>query len=424
MAKGRLEKMKTRIKLQTDSILHVPLSIHEENFTFIVNDEEFQTNKFCADLLSPKISKMHHNDPTLSQYYINTEHKGNFKNFLDLLTFKTKDFDENNLEFISELVEELSIEDIDINIPKVPISKENVIDLIVSHSKLEHFYSKELKAEIDFLSCHLYEFKEEEERSLFKIKYDMIEKVLTNDKIHIDTEDQLLRIVNNLYMKDSKYASLYEFVIFRNVGKESIKEFVSIFDIDDMTKGIWKSLSESLFEMREEEMKGRYKKKGTDILFSSGNLKGIFAHLQQQSNIDDEVNVTASSSTYGDKKLLLDIENTQNQFYTSNSPNSWICFEFKHHKVTPTHYTIRTYRGKHHPRSWVIEGSETGNEWTQLDEEKDCSHLNESNIVHTFVMKNSQTKEFKYIRMKSTGPDWNNSHYLDVCSIEFYGKLI
>lgn len=190
-----------------------------------------------------------------------------------------------------------------------------------------------------------------------------------------------------------------------------------------MTIGSWKSLSE-------EEIEGRYVKnskeerKGEDILYSSGNLKGIFAHLRQQSKIDNEVNVTVSSGQTGDKKLLLDIENTSNDFYTGNLPNSWICFEFKHHPVIPTNYTITSYGCPYHPRSWVIEGSVTGSEWFQLDEERGCSSLKGQNLVHTFGNKNERKKEFKYIRMKSTGPDWFGDNFLEIRSIEFYGKII
>lgn len=155
--KHKVTIIKTNKKLRTDSILYVPLTDYGEDFTFIVNNEEFLTNKFSADLLS----KMHLTDPTLSQYCINAGNKRNFQNFLDLLTFKTKDIEQKNLSFICELIEELSIENVDINVPTAKVSKENVIDLIESHSKFKYFYSKELKEEIDFLSGHLYELNED-----------------------------------------------------------------------------------------------------------------------------------------------------------------------------------------------------------------------------------------------------------------------
>lgn len=245
--------MKGSLKLQTDSILQVPLSNYKENFTFIVNNKEFPTNKFSADLLSPKISKFHRTDPTLSQYTINTEAKGNFQYFIDLLNFETNDIDEKNIDFICEIIEELSIDYIDINVTRTQISKENVIQLIESHSKFRRFYSKELNNEIDFLSEHLFELNEEEENSLLKLSYDILEKVLNNDKLHIDTEDQLLRIVNKLYMNDKEFCPFYEFVLFANVEKEAIEEFVSVIDIDRMTIGTWRQLCKRLVGINDEE---------------------------------------------------------------------------------------------------------------------------------------------------------------------------
>lgn len=40
------------IKLQTESILQVPLHNYPRDFTFIVNGELFPTSRFHADLLS------------------------------------------------------------------------------------------------------------------------------------------------------------------------------------------------------------------------------------------------------------------------------------------------------------------------------------------------------------------------------------
>lgn len=63
-----LFKMSNFIKLQTQSILQVPISSYENNFTFIVNGKEFHTSEIVADLLSPKIPKARKNDPTIREF--------------------------------------------------------------------------------------------------------------------------------------------------------------------------------------------------------------------------------------------------------------------------------------------------------------------------------------------------------------------
>ena len=107
--------------------------------------------------------------------------------------------------------------------------------------------------------------------------------------------------------------------------------------------------------------------------------------------------------------------------------NNWICFDFRKHRVVPTDYTIRSAiwdANDTHPRNWVIEGSNDDISWTIIDEENDCPFLNGKNVVHTFRMNRPNLKEFQYIRMKITGPDWRNSFYLGIDSFEIYGKLI
>ena len=67
--------MNNTIKLLTDSILQAPLLNYERNFTFIVNEEQFETNKIIADLISPNISKLHLIDPTINEFTITTQEK-------------------------------------------------------------------------------------------------------------------------------------------------------------------------------------------------------------------------------------------------------------------------------------------------------------------------------------------------------------
>ena len=61
------------IQLLTESILQVPILSFPKDFTFIVNNEDFQTSKLVACLLSSKISKINQIDPTICHYMINTK---------------------------------------------------------------------------------------------------------------------------------------------------------------------------------------------------------------------------------------------------------------------------------------------------------------------------------------------------------------
>ena len=78
----------------------------------------------------------------------------------------------------------------------------------------------------------------------------------------------------------------------------------------------------------------------------------------------------------------------------------------------------------HHPRSWVVEGRTEGGEFETIDEEADSAFLNGVSLVHTFALSLPSSKEFKYIRMRLTGPNWAKDDFLIFDSFEIYGRLI
>lgn len=59
---------KIQIQLQINAMSEIPFYIYQDDFTFIVNNQEIKTNKIIANLLSPKICKNHITDPTLDTF--------------------------------------------------------------------------------------------------------------------------------------------------------------------------------------------------------------------------------------------------------------------------------------------------------------------------------------------------------------------
>ena len=115
----------------------------------------------------------------------------------------------------------------------------------------------------------------------------------------------------------------------------------------------------------------------------------------------------------------------RNYFQTQNSENSWLCFDFKDHRVFLTNYTIMSYKTdkENHPKKWSIEGSNDGQNWTVIDEEEECRFLNGASRVYTFSIPNENQQDFRFIRIIQTGENWAGHHHLLFDSIEFYGVL-
>lgn len=129
--------MKDTIQLQAKSFQSIPFQIYKKDFTFIVNNEKFYTNKIIADMLSPVISRHHLTDPTLNEFTIQTKSRGHFQFFLDLLNFEEIEIPESEKVFVIEISTILKNEEINIKIKDKEINEKNVFDDILQHEKYQ-----------------------------------------------------------------------------------------------------------------------------------------------------------------------------------------------------------------------------------------------------------------------------------------------
>lgn len=168
------------IKLQKLCLQNVPFDLYEKDFTFIVNGEEFHTNRLIADILSPKISQIHHVDPTISTFVINSKHKGNFSKILDLINFQRNQISKEELQFLSEIIQLLDIKSIEVNFKDVnkEITLTNVFSKIKDHENNGIFFRTNLQREIDFLSSNIYQLKDENFEEFQQISEYSINQVL------------------------------------------------------------------------------------------------------------------------------------------------------------------------------------------------------------------------------------------------------
>lgn len=434
--------MANSIKLQTDSILQVPLQNYQKDFTFIVNSERFETSTFAAELLSAQISKIHLSDPTINEYSINTETQGDFNKIIKLINFEKQQFSEDDLPYITEIIETLEISNvfIDIESENDELSLNNFFSHLKKHQDHPKIYNKKLQEDISFFISHFHELQEEFLSKIkegnFDIDLCVIDEVLRDPKLELETEDELFEFVSDLYELDVKYSILYEYVEFVNVSCPCMKKFVEKFDFNDLDIRTWSSITNRLVQeiKKDESFKSRHEYLSPPFLIKiepkNNEFDGIFNYLQTHGNIKNELAITYSSSVGNDSFGLLQYEDKNNFFETQNSPNSWICFEFKNHQVIPSDYIIRSYKGGedyNHPKAWKIEGSTDKQKWIPLDSQTNNDEFKKGvSHVHLFHISNNEhnNEPFKYLRLQQTGQNWNNNHYLLLNSIEFYGKII
>ncbi|OHT04313.1 hypothetical protein TRFO_28198 [Tritrichomonas foetus] len=158
---------------------------------------------------------------------------------------------------------------------------------------------------------------------------------------------------------------------------------------------------------------------------------GIVAHLtaEVKGNIVEKglLTITGNSADKNrDHDLMLLVDYDWNRCWTStNTPNSWVQFDFGNKQICITHYTIKTYpcgRGYSHLKSWVIEGSTNGQNWSEIDRRDDNNELNGKSKVATFMCASLYDSQF--IRLRQTGPNHYGDHYLILTNIEFFGDLV
>lgn len=218
-----------KLQFQADAVKNLPFHIFDKDFKFIVNGQEFQTSRFIAYLLSPRIVQMCMTDPTIDTFYITTKsHTCDFNRILELATFSSVELKEEEIPFFSEIFEILEISSTTITkLSQSTVTEDNVIELLLRHSISPHFYKTEIDEEILFASSHFSNLLEVQHESIEDLPYSIIENIINCKDLSITDEDQLLEFVNDIYLKNGRECiSLYEYIIFKNCSKKSISHFI------------------------------------------------------------------------------------------------------------------------------------------------------------------------------------------------------
>ena len=112
-------------------------------------------------------------------------------------------------------------------------------------------------------------------------------------------------------------------------------------------------------------------------------------------------------------KNVVDFDDIESRLCTNDEENSWLKYDFIKRKVHPTGYLITTRNDfdMHHPRNWVIEGSNNDNDWIILDTRQNETSLNDIGITCTFNIK-PQECNYRYLRIHQNGTNSSGSYYL------------
>jgi hypothetical protein len=108
--------------------------------------------------------------------------------------------------------------------------------------------------------------------------------------------------------------------------------------------------------------------------------------------------------------------------------NNWLCYEFLSHEVILTHYTIRSDCEDNagvntaNLRSWIVEVSRDGHNWTEADSREDSSELNDRNVTKLFNV--ALPVQGRFVRLVNVGRNHAGNDSLCLSSFEVFGTLI
>ena len=418
------------VKLRYNNLDHVPFNKTGSNFTFIVNGETYQTSRFLADVLSPAISRLHEIDESISFFEINTNEEGDFNKILEYAQMNEIFISESELDFFRIVLYFLeNYEEFTYFSPH--LEEEITFENLFSRINLKNKIGIDTSNEVSFIASNFDHINSEYHKDLLLLDDNLYEQILSHPNLKIRDEDVLFDFILELYQKSSKFSFLFQYICFINVSQTSISSFITIFKLENISQQIWnqictrlsQELSKDSHSFYYEENKGKFfnrylsiKSKTIlqDLVDSSGGLPYSYKefYITSSSVIDDNCKP---------ENVLVDNES---YFYTKREYDSWLMFDFKDKQVLLESYSLKTFNygpNYSHLKSWILEGSDDGENFEEIDRQDDNDRLNGNLKSARFYV--SHMKPQRYIRLKRIGPSWGNGYYLILNKIEFSGNI-
>ena len=286
--------------------------------------------------------------------------------------------------------------------------------------------------------------------ALDKLDLQTIDRLCKSSSLRITDEDWLYDFIRCKVDHDKSFVPLFRNVCFEYLSADRIANFVEFaeqnllcqFDVE-----IWRRVARRLQGTPVVTSSDREKRHiSTDRVVadvasptvfhydSSKPLNGIIAQLTREcgGNVHKKgvVEVTASSDFVGQvPENVVDLEEPS-CYGSENAINTWLCYDFKDKRVSPTSYTLRSrFNGSkdaHNLKSWVIEASNDGTSWQIIDRRDDNDDLNGRNVTHNFEIQPTQTAQaYRYVRLRQTGPNHfpGTFYFVNLSSFELFGTL-
>jgi hypothetical protein len=265
------------------------------------------------------------------------------------------------------------------------------------------------------------------------MRFELIYAIMSHFSLKLRDENSLYEFIKSLVIDKSQYSRLFGHVLCGYLSRESMYSFIEMIrkSFEFLTLPIWDALCDPLsFSVSRTTSNDRLVESSNSAVCSyqeGASLDGIVSYLAKNFygyvRVRGVVSIRASSLSSPQSCLLRNVTDFENQTHshTSDTPNAWICYDFKSMNIKPTHYTLHSLCN-HYLRLWTLEGSLDGSEPIELDHRENKTELNSQRAIATFPV--SRSDKFHMIRLRQLGKNSNNNDHLVVNAIEAFGVLM
>jgi hypothetical protein len=415
-----------RIALSTKG-LQIANRTSRKDFSFVSGSESFICDRFQAAFLSPHISSLLLNDATIDTFSLTHADSRSFEVISGLICGETIVIDDGNFDILNSLIEDVGNSELSQLVlsfvdQKDPLSVTNCISRI----NRKVWLGIEVSGECEFISSHFFEMKIEQ---IVELDICHLKDILGSNSLRIPNEDWLFEHVMKL---GSSSFELFGSIRFEYLSASSIDLFFKHFCFENIDSGIWDQLWSRMrhrivFHYHDLSL-NRFTDFVTRTPQSDTPFSGLICHLCHEcgGNVHTKgvIDITCSSTHCNKCWQIVDYD-WNDHFYTGNSSNSWIQFDFKDRSVCVTHYALKSGGGTHHLVDWTFSGSIDETSWTIIDRQN-TQDLNGQSLTKLFDCgdNSSPPRFYRYLRLTQTGKNSYGADYLGLTNIDFFGSLM
>ena len=462
--------MNSTLKLSSNGLFDAVIACHNNDFDFIVNSQTFSCPKFLADFISPRISRIHMNDSSCSQFSINIpEAEIVFPKIIKLMEGSSIIVESSEIPIFRQIAHALDNKEF---IAELPTNSSNEIDKAINSAIFKGMNGQDLGETASFIASNIEDIVPDE---LAHLDIYLLSQIFSSESLSVQSEDSLFDIIECLIaIGGDKFKQLFQYVHFENVSVEIISKFLEIMSEDGLTGSLFDAIKPRLLfdinkykntktknnsndsnDSNNSNNKNNQNNKNNKNSINNNNVKdgenlenldykefkfnslqplnGITKYLSKiaggNAHLKGLIKISGSSSWgTSEPNMLYQIIDNDLIFWrgTRNDPNAWIQFDFKERKIELSAYTIETFNwdpNGHHMKSWEILGSNNETDWEVLDVKIGNDELNGNGRRASWKIQES--RPFRYIRIHSRGETHGGrSTFLYLSHCEFFGKLI